>query len=81
LQFLVQCIAITQTLDSTEISHVRVAFVYPCGIIKAASQRPGLPVCAWCVQLAVGGLLGGHSGLCIHEGRANALVLLARALK
>jgi di/tripeptidase len=32
-------------------------------------------------QLRVGGLLGGHSGLMIAEGRGNALVLLARALK
>lgn len=32
-------------------------------------------------QLKVTGLLGGHSGLMIGEGRANALVLLARTLK
>jgi dipeptidase D len=30
--------------------------------------------------LRVGGLLGGHSGVQIHEDRANALVLLARVL-
>lgn len=32
-------------------------------------------------QVSVGGLLGGHSGLMIAEGRGNALVLLVRTLR
>lgn len=33
------------------------------------------------IDLTVGGLLGGHSGMDIHTGRANANVLLARVLR
>lgn len=32
------------------------------------------------LQLRLGGLLGGHSGLNIHEGRGNAVQLMARVL-
>ena len=33
------------------------------------------------LSVAVGGLIGGHSGAEIHRGRANALVLLGRCLR
>lgn len=33
------------------------------------------------VKLSVGGLLGGHSGLSIHENRGNAIRILARILR
>ncbi len=39
--------------------------LYPCVVIP---------------QLTLGGLLGGHSGLNIHEGRGNAVQLMGRAL-
>jgi dipeptidase D len=35
---------------------------------------------AECVRVAVSGLRGGHSGVEIHEGRANAIKLLVRTL-
>ena len=38
----------------------------------------GRPAPAAVLTLAVTGLLGGHSGLCIHEGRGNAVSLAAR---
>jgi dipeptidase D len=34
-----------------------------------------------CFELAVGGLSGGHSGLCIHEKRGNANVLLCTVIR
>ncbi len=38
-------------------------------------QRDGL-----CISVAVSGLLGGHSGVEIHKGRANAMQVLGRVL-
>lgn len=34
-----------------------------------------------CVKISAGGMKGGHSGIQIHEGRANALIVTARTLK
>ncbi|MDR2543386.1 MAG: beta-Ala-His dipeptidase [Treponema sp.] len=34
-----------------------------------------------CYTLSVSGLKGGHSGICIHEGRANANILLCDVLQ
>jgi len=39
------------------------------------------PAGAAAYELKLGGLLGGHSGLNIHEGRGNAVQLLARTLR
>ncbi|CAG9466904.1 unnamed protein product [Pedinophyceae sp. YPF-701] len=42
--------------------------------------RTALPSGAKCCEVAVTGLLGGHSGLNIHEGRGNAVQMLAEVL-
>ncbi|KAG2497779.1 hypothetical protein HYH03_004051 [Edaphochlamys debaryana] len=44
-------------------------------VAPPASQPPMAPY-----ALRLGGLLGGHSGLNIHEGRGNAVQLMARVL-
>ncbi|TCL58327.1 dipeptidase D [Hydrogenispora ethanolica] len=44
-------------------------------------NRQPVPAAARCHELRISGLRGGHSGVNIHEGRANALHLLARILR
>jgi dipeptidase D len=44
---------------------------------RRASEPDGLVA----LKLRVGGLLGGHSGLSIHENRGNAIRILARVLR
>jgi len=44
----------------------------------APPPPPPPPPPAAIVTISVTGLLGGHSGLCIHEGRGNAVALAAR---
>ena len=53
----------------------------PCRFLTrhAWNPLPPLPIPS-SLQLSVSGLLGGHSGLNIAEGRGNAVQLLARAL-
>jgi dipeptidase D len=49
-------------------------------VIRRGLDRTACPAgLAW-RRLAVGGLEGGHSGIDIHRGRANAIKLLARVL-
>lgn len=43
---------------------------------KRTARRTGTTVC----QIEVGGLLGGHSGVDIHKGRANAILVMADCL-
>jgi dipeptidase D len=43
-------------------------------------EREPVPAGWRCVELRVSGLAGGHSGMQIHERRANAISLAARAL-
>jgi dipeptidase D len=45
--------------------------------LDAAALLPGAEIC----RVSVTGLRGGHSGVEIHEGRANAIKLLARMLR
>lgn len=45
-----------------------------------AYKSEAVPAGAECYSLGVSGLKGGHSGAAIHEGRANAIHLLARIL-
>ena len=49
------------------------------GIFKIREMSPSTGLAAY--ELAVTGLKGGHSGLDIHAGRANAIKLLGRLLK
>ncbi|KAG2427342.1 hypothetical protein HXX76_012536 [Chlamydomonas incerta] len=49
-------------------------------VLEVGLQPPPASPHMAAYELSVGGLLGGHSGLHIAEGRANAVQLLARAL-
>ncbi|KAG2432288.1 hypothetical protein HYH02_013011 [Chlamydomonas schloesseri] len=49
-------------------------------VLEVALQPPPASPPMSAYELTVGGLLGGHSGLNIAEGRGNAVQLLARAL-
>jgi dipeptidase D len=48
--------------------------------LEFAARRAGAPKGHAPLRVRVSGLAGGHSGLTIHEGRGNAIRLLARAL-
>ena len=50
-------------------------------VITLSTRKRKAPKGAKTFEVRVGGLKGGHSGLNIHEGRANAIVLLTRALR
>ena len=67
-------------LDSEEEG---VLLVGCAGGVNAVCRFPVLRRAADGVEavLEIGGLIGGHSGVEIHKGRANANVLLGRALK
>ena len=49
--------------------------------IEYAARRAPAPEEAVAWKLSVSGLLGGHSGLSIHENRGNAVRILARILR
>ncbi len=59
-----------------------IATVSCCGGIRIHLKRElnFVPAEGNCVEIAVGGLAGGHSGMDIHRGRANANKLMARVL-
>jgi dipeptidase D len=68
-------------LDSEEWGH----FCVGCaGGIDVNARRPGTPEALpdghAVLRIDVRGLVGGHSGMNIHEGRGNAIKLLVRAL-
>lgn len=50
------------------------------GKIFLPSEKEAAPANETAMVIAVGGLLGGHSGVNIHEEKANANILLARFL-
>lgn len=50
--------------------------------INLPLEMVNIPSCATCaVEISIGGLKGGHSGMNINAGRANAIQLLTRVLK
>lgn len=60
-----------------------IAYSSAGGIISTFTLRPALmkkPETHQCLDVHIFGLKGGHSGANINDGRANAIILLARAL-
>ncbi len=59
-----------------------IATVSCCGGIRTHLERTldFVPVKGGCVEIAIGGLAGGHSGTDIDKGRANANKLMVRVL-
>ena len=59
--------------------------IFTVGCAGGAEEHCTFPVarkphCGMILQMTISGLLGGHSGGCIHMGRANADLLMGRVL-
>lgn len=69
-------------LDSEDDSEIVVGCAGGCDTeIEYGARRTSPPEGHVALKLSVGGLLGGHSGLAIHENRGNAVRILARILR
>ena len=59
--------------------------IFTVGCAGGAEEHCTFPIvrkehCGMIMQIEISGLLGGHSGGCIHMGRANADILMGRVL-
>ncbi len=69
-------------LDSEDEGVFIVGCAGGCGVtVRFSRQETGHAVPAPAVRCRIGGLRGGHSGINIHEGRANAIVTAAELME